>query len=153
MPTARPIIVIMFETKNDSSNTWPTSAVSASATMIETPASISGSRADTSAPNTISRMIERHRDADRLAGLQVGLRDLLEVTVDRRRAGEPGGGAVRLGRGLGRGDDGSILSPAFTVAPEDDLHQLAVGGDGAHLGRADGRFLLDGRDDGGLGGR
>ena len=44
--------MIMFVTKTESSKTWPTSAVSARATTIETSASTSGMTPATTAPKT-----------------------------------------------------------------------------------------------------
>ena len=47
----------MLTTKNDTSNAWPTSAVSATATTIESRPSTTGIRPATTAPNTSSSTI------------------------------------------------------------------------------------------------
>ncbi len=57
MPTARPIIVIMFVTKKDSWYTCPTRLVSASETTMAATARPIGSSAETRLPNTISSTI------------------------------------------------------------------------------------------------
>ena len=79
----------MFTTKNESSNAWPTSAVRPSATTIETSASTIGSDAATTRAEH-----EHEHDAARPAGrselalLEVALRELVEVVVERELAGD-----------------------------------------------------------------
>ena len=56
MPSARPIITIMFVTKIDSGNALLSSVAAAVASRIASPASSSGSSAATTAPNTSTRI-------------------------------------------------------------------------------------------------
>ena len=58
MPTARPIIVMTFVTKNENWNAWPKIAVMPMATMIEKMPRMIGTRAAVSAPKTST---SRHR--------------------------------------------------------------------------------------------
>ncbi len=57
MPTANPIMVMMFSTRKFNSQTCPISADTPTATTIDAIASTSGMPAATAAPNTMSRMI------------------------------------------------------------------------------------------------
>ena len=75
--------------------------------MIEMIAISSGTSPATIAPKTRIRMIERGRNAElELAGLQIVLRELVEVVVDRRiachRDGERGVPVSALGDVLDR---------------------------------------------------
>ena len=56
MPSASPIIVIMFTMKNDRSKALPTMAVAPTAAVIDTIATRIGMPAATSAPNTTTRI-------------------------------------------------------------------------------------------------
>ena len=58
MPTAKPIMVMMFSTKKDSSKTWPTRAAAPVATTMDTTAITNGTKAAARAPSTTTRMIK-----------------------------------------------------------------------------------------------
>ena len=96
----------MFTTKTESVNASATSAQRPSATMIATSAITSGISPATTAPKTSSRMIERRRQADsELARLEVVLREVVEVVVERPLAGHGGIESGQCVRALHRRDD------------------------------------------------
>ena len=87
MPTARPIIEMMFVTNRLNSTICPTSAVMPRAIPMATIAIPIGTSAATMAPKTTTSTMQRHHDADRLALLGVLLGDRGEVGVQRGLAG------------------------------------------------------------------
>ena len=119
--------VSMFTTKIESSHCWPTSAVRPSATTIETIARMSGSVAATTRAEDEQQDDQRRRQPEaQLALLEVALRDLVEVAVDRVVAGHVHGEAVAAVRLLDDGDQ--LLDRLLLVRREldRDEHRVAV---------------------------
>src|SRR4051794_6235470 len=99
----------MLTTKNETSNAWPTRAVRATATTIDSSPSSTGTRPATTAPNTSTRMISAAGSPISSSPfLQVFPGELLEVGVGGQGAGdrdlEPGIAVLRGDQFDERGD-------------------------------------------------
>ena len=89
MPSASPIATIMFTMNRLSSNAWPTTAVTPSATTIEMIAISIGIATPTSVPTTSSSTISAAGQPElQLALAQVARRELGEVAIERVAAGD-----------------------------------------------------------------
>ena len=126
----------MLTTKNETSQTWPTIATSASAKTIETIASRIGTSEATTAPKTTQQHDQRRRQAEEeLALLQVLVRDVEEVVV----GGELARDRDLVGTAVGLLDDvDHVLDPVLGVGahPDREHRRVLVRRDEALVARA-----------------
>ena len=130
MPTARPIMVIMFSTKKDSPKTSPSKEAAPMATIMDAAATTTGISTATRAPNTNTRMIRA-----------MGIPNISPLPRIHRRTGMDG---VRTAEG-GEGVTGAMIRARIWVDGR------LAGGLQALLGAPMAAYSGCGERDGGIG--